>query len=104
MEFPSDKLGCYVTLKILKKLPNGDRVQIDLIKSTNQVLVIPKDLIQDDEANLDEFPDRFHFKKMKDVTVRYLRNENGEEKTISLQKLKQVQKCFTCVYILSDII
>ena len=89
--FPKDEIGSYITLRILKDMPNGDCVQIHLIRTNHLAMAIPPDVIQDgDKNNVDQFTDRFHFKAIKDVEVRYLKNENGEEKTISLTNLKKV--------------
>lgn len=90
--FPKDEIGSYVTLEILKKLHNGDTVQIDYIRSNTCSMKIPLDVIQDGpKANLKDFDKRFHFKAMRDVSVFYLSNITGEEKSIGLQNLKKVK-------------
>ena len=43
--FPKDEIGSYITLRILKDMPNGDCVQIHLIRTNHLALRIPPDVI-----------------------------------------------------------
>ena len=96
-KFPKDDQGSYVTLEILKNFQNGNAVQVHSVKTDTNDMVIPPEIIQDgDDANLDLFPNKFYFKREKDVKVIYLKNEDGEQKSILLRHLKEVCKavCF----------
>ena len=84
-QFPKDEHGSYVTLEILKQLPNGNTVKIYKICSNV------------DNANLDQFQERFYFKTIKDVSVIYSHVGSDEQKSILLRNLKQVWKFLVCL-------
>ena len=89
--FPKDDNGSYVTLSLLKNMPNGELVQVYWVKTDIMELIIPSSVVQDGpSSNLDEFKTRIYFKQQKNVTVGYVYNMNNLQKRIELDNLKKV--------------
>ena len=83
----------YITLKMLKDLPNGDYVTIYHVKTDVISMVIPMDIIQDGpSSNIEDFTHKMYFCQSKNVLINYYLNATGEQKAVRLDNLKQVIK------------
>ena len=96
--FPKDDNGSYVTLSLLKNMPNGELVQVYWVKTDIMELIIPSSVVQDGpSSNFDEFKTRIYFKQQKNVTIGFCYNMNNLQKSIELHHLKQVSLFYiTC--------
>ena len=94
--------GQYITLSDLKKIKNGDKVDITAIvisKETNQITT------SSSPENVKEI--KYHFKSQKDVSVNY-NTEDGKSNEIVLRNLIKVTLInnikFKMVTLLRDIV
>ena len=96
--FFQSNLGKFITLGFLKALKNAEYVHILAVidEAKNNTIRIPPEIIQDgSESNVDDCVEKFHFSRLKDISILYAHNSNCQEKkNIRLDNLKEVRQCF----------